>query len=97
MRSGLRLRSVKFKSGGEVRLLHDEFKGWMRDDFEQAARDIAAEPESDRMSGFAVVTWSVDGAVACTYRNTARSKLQTGDVPNYVRDVLAAEMAAKWK
>jgi hypothetical protein len=90
----LRCRRVRFKNGHSIEMLrpkHEDVAGRFRD-----ATDRAVSENQSPMIGYAIVTWHQDGTVFPAYHNGERSQLQAGQVPQYAKDVLLAEVAARW-
>lgn len=90
----MRLRSVRFKSGGSISVLRP--KTDTRDTFREVAARIGSNEVADRMAGFAVVAWTDNGVVTVDYENSAASPVAGGGVAQYVKDVLLAEQAVRW-
>jgi hypothetical protein len=49
-----------------------------------------------KLAGFAFVAWAETGEVFCDYNNGPRSLILAGQVPQYSKDVLLAEVAVRW-
>lgn len=94
----IRLRRVRFKTGGEIVPLV------MREDAAVAAiaesltvsAGAMTESFAGCMAGWALVSWSDDGNVCVNFRNGKKSFVPSGGVARYVGDVLAAEAAVRW-
>jgi hypothetical protein len=92
----LRLRSVRFKNGGEVRLLRPKVDVSVRESFDRTVERAKGLGRPEEMAGFAIVTWSRDGRAFVNFQNGSASPIMAGQVSSYVRDVLLAETGARW-
>ncbi len=90
----LRLRSVRFKSGGSISVLRPKTE--VRDAFREATARIGSNEVADRMAGFAVVAWTDNGVVTVNFENSASSPVAGGGVAQYVKDILLTEQAVRW-
>lgn len=91
--SRLRLRRIRFKSGGCIEVLKLREEG-IAAVLKETASDAANF--APNMAGFALVAWKPNGEVFVNYRNGDRSLIPGGGVPQYVKDVLLAEVAVRW-
>lgn len=90
-----RLRRIRFKDGRTIEVLRQPEKSrWVQDSL-TASCAKASEWGGAGMAGFALVAWSRDGEVYVNFENDG-SRLPAGGVPQYVRDVLLAEVASRW-
>lgn len=92
----MRLRSVRFKSGAEVRVFRPKTDFKVRDNFRTAAHRIGSNDCADSMAGWAIVCWTRDGRVTVNFENGNESPVPGGGVSRYCGDVLAAELAVRW-
>lgn len=92
----LRLRGVRFKNGGSVRLLRNPNDLKVRDDMRRAAASITSGPIGRDIAGFAMLAWDKDGYVVVDYENSTQSRIPAGGVPQDAKDVLLAEVAVRW-
>lgn len=92
----LRLRRVRFKSGGSVEVLRPRRDMTTHENFVRCTDRAANEALDSEIVGFAVVAWSRCGQVFVNFDNGNGSPLPGGAVPNFVRDVLLAEQAVRW-
>ncbi len=90
-----RIRAVRFKSGGEVRLLpsqrelqHNKIVGILKD----SVRSYL-ELYEGRMAGFALVVWDVDMRSSATLRMTPTSQVNTTQAPAFVGERLRREVS----
>lgn len=80
-----RIRSVRFKSGGEVRLLR-EVDYRERDYLMRDARTVL-EDQKD-LAGYAIVAWGQDMSSTTTAFAGPRSRIPTMMVPEFVKSEL---------
>lgn len=80
-----RIRAVRFKRGGEVRLLPSprealgrDVSGWLRKELE-----IALECHGGNLVGGAIIVWTCDGDSGAAVRNTTASPFPNTSVPNF--------------
>lgn len=79
-----RIRAVRFKSGGEIRLLPSlreetgrDVAAWLRRE-----TDSALACHGDSLAGAALVVWTADGDCGAAVRNTTASPLAHSAVPS---------------
>lgn len=89
--SMLRLRSVRWKNGGEIRLLPAPTD--RRVLIQEKIRDLLSRHDTP-VTGFAFVAWSSDGGSSAIY--AAGEPLLTMQIPDFVRERLMAEAVLKW-
>lgn len=89
----LRLRRVRFKNGNTIEVLRPK-----ADETPVRLQDSVAAALEDRSGivGYALVVWTADGRVTPAYYNGPRSPILAGQVPQYAKDVLLAEVATRW-
>lgn len=89
----LRLRRVKFKSGGSLEIMRapraENLNAALMASAERACEDASVE-------AFSLVGWRTDGSVYVNYRISDKSSIVAGQIPSLVRDVLVAEVAGRW-
>lgn len=87
-----RLRSVKFKSGGEVRLLNTNIDE-RRKEIERHCREVIDIQE--KIEGFAIVAWDKDGKSTC-YAANYESPIPHILIPEFVKSRLLAHRIELW-
>lgn len=93
----LRLRSVKFKNGGEVRLLKPPPKDtFSQNAFEERAVAFRESSVFENLAGFVLVGWDKTGTVFITVNNTNRSGVNAGGEAQFVHDAILAHVATTW-
>lgn len=93
----LRLRRVRFKSGGTLEVLRPiPQQSEILRRFSESAANCAADPEMQDMAGYAIVAWSVQSSVFVGYQQAAQCSIPAGHLPQYVKDCLLAETAGRW-
>lgn len=91
----LRLRRIRFKSGGEIRVLPPR-RNEIAERFATSANRLKADTDiTPRMAGYALVAWSADGYTYIDWQ-CGGPPVTTGDIPRYVHDVLVVELARTW-
>ena len=91
-----RIRAVRFKAGGEVRLLKNPREGKSREleaDLYDAADELI-ETHKDKIAGFALVMWTADGDAGGHLRNTQFSTLPHSALPELTADVIRRILVA---
>jgi hypothetical protein len=89
----LRCRRIRFKNGHTIEVLRpriDDVAGRLRSHVQAITSDGIP------LVGFAVVAWRADGTVMPSYYNGPRSPILAGQVPQYAKDCLLTECAARW-
>lgn len=89
-----RLRSIQYKDGRTLTILrpkHENVAGRLKASVEKAIDD---KPED--VVAYALIVWDISGMVFPAYYIGDRSPLPAGQIPQLVKDVLLAEMAARW-
>lgn len=90
----LRCRRVRFKNGGTIEMLRPK-----TEDVAARLRTSAVQAEDGNpkeIVGYALVVWRSSGEVFTAYHNGNRSPILAGQVPQYVKDCLLAEVAVRW-
>lgn len=90
----LRLRRVRFKDGRTVEVLRRRDDGEVGDRLRKVASQ--AIENASPVVGYALVAWYENGEVFPAFHNGRESPLLAGQVPQYAKDVLLAEVAARW-
>lgn len=93
--STLRLRAVRFKNGGEIRVLPQNTR---EDDirFVRERVERVIEVHNGRVAGMAVVVWAPDNSSTVTLTVNDSSKIPSIMVPDFVRNRLLAERIESW-
>lgn len=92
-----RLRRVRFKDGRTIEVLRQPPKSRaVQKGLEQSVSRALESCVGDNMVGFALVCWAETGEVYVNYSNGDKSLVSGGMVPQYVKDILIAEQAARW-
>ncbi len=80
-----RIRAVRFKSGGELRLLPSPREALSRDVAQWLRKEVevALENHGDYLAGCAIIVWTCDGDSGAAVRNTMASPLPTTAVPGF--------------
>lgn len=68
----------------------------MRDALAKSTTKLLNDDLGAQMVGYALVAWGADGSVWCTWDNSFGSGVPAAGVPQYVKDVLLADVASKW-
>ena len=71
----VRIRAVRFKSGGEVRVLpsvREDISGDLLNELNETAADVWNHHQG-KVAGFALIAWTADHDVAAHVQNTATS------------------------
>jgi hypothetical protein len=92
--SALRLRRIRFKDGRTIEVLrakHEDVAAKLR-----KAVELAIDDDPAGIVAYALVSWRSDGTVFPAFHNGSRSTIQAGQIPQYCKDVLLAEVAARW-
>jgi hypothetical protein len=91
----LRLRSVRFKNGGELRLLPTQTR---EDDvrFVRERVERVIDTHTGRIAGVALVVWAPDNSSTVTLSVNDSSKIPSIMVPDFVRNRLLAERIESW-
>lgn len=93
--SGLRLRRVRFKSGGSLEMLPSKSGGdraWV-----QRRINIALDQHGDdNLAGFGFVVWGFDNASTAVQGVAPGSPVSTVVAPDFVRNRLLLETAERW-
>lgn len=85
--SALRLRSIRFKSGGELRVLRsDNASASLRSDLRRRVRDLV-DKEPD-MAGFAIVVWDRKGLATTTISGLDQSPIPPLQVGSFAKAAL---------
>src|ERR1700731_639324 len=90
----LRLRRVRFKNGNTVEVLRTKNEDIVARLYKTVAHAI--EDASAEVVGYALVMWNADGTVFPAYYNGKKSPILSGQVPQYAKDCLLTETAARW-
>lgn len=91
----LRLRRIRFKSGGEIRVLAPR-RNCVTDRFIGTAEHVKSDKDVGRnMAGYALVVWSSNGFVHIDWENSGTAVL-TPDIPRMVSDALLTEIVKTW-
>lgn len=90
-----RIRAVRFKSGGEVRLLRLPTR---EDTIHYAKKRVGQAIDSlpDRIAGFAVVVWGADNGSVSLISVNEGSKIPSILAPDFVRNRLLASQIETW-
>lgn len=92
----LRLRRVRFKDGrANIEVMTRRSDGEVAGKLRGAAAK-AIETGTTEVVGYALVVWYADGLVFPAYHNGDKSPILAGQVPQYAKDVLLAEVATRW-
>lgn len=85
-----RIRAVRFKSGGEVRLLRskrEDISQWLVNELKIEANRIT-DYHLDKVAGFALVIWTADGDIGSALRNGETSQVPRSVLPSLVADAV---------
>lgn len=91
----IRIRSVKFKSGGEIRLLRLPDPEDARRFAENRAKKVI-DAYQGLVAGFAFVVWGADGGSTALVSVNEASNIPSIMVPDFVRNRLLAERIEAW-
>lgn len=91
----LRLRRVRFKSGGEITVLRPDKADPVRDHIGKTLCDLQ-DNFTAKLAGFAIVVWDVNGLVFVDYENGQNSGVAAGGVAEYAKNILASEQILRW-
>lgn len=96
MSSHLRLKSIRFKNGGELRVLNTS-DGNPRKEFMQTVNDMSATGyfKDGEIAGFAIVIWSNDGSMNSRQLCGGRSPYHYRHVAQMVGDVLKDDLTRR--
>ena len=85
-----RIRTVRFKNGGEIRLLQNPREKLHGELVESLSRDCAAmvREHEGQLAGFALVAWSADGSVGAQVRITAVSPYVQLAIPTIAAEAI---------
>ena len=89
----VRIRRVRFKSGGELHLLPDR-RDAVRGRVERNIRD--ALDTQDDIAGYAFVAWGANSDSTTTHWAGSQSAIPTILIPDFVRNRLLASQIIKW-
>lgn len=89
----IRLRRVRFKDGRAIEIFHRRDEIEIDKKFKASA---AIAMECTEMAGYAIVVWRKNGGSFCAWNNSFNSQVASGQVPQYVKDILMLETAANW-
>lgn len=89
-----RIRSVKFKNGGEIRVLKHEVSA-DRAIIERRVRECLDNKDGEPV-GFAFIVWSEDGISCCASGHTEKSKIPHILIPDFIRNRLLADQIEDW-
>lgn len=89
----IRLRRVRFKDGRTIEVFHRPDDLEIDKKFKASA---ASAMEGTEMAGYAIVAWRKNGGSFCAWNNSFNSQVASGQVPQYVKDMLILETAADW-
>ena len=85
-----RIRAVRFKRGGEVRLLPSKREAtarkvaaWLRNELE-----VAIDNHGDSLVGAALVIWTADGDCGSAVRNTSASPVAHSAIPGLCSEAI---------
>ena len=85
--SALRLRSVRFKSGGEIRVLRSHEPDVINSMFRKHAREMAdSEPN---MAGFIIIAWDRQASATVSVMSGKASPVAGVALPGYAHDAVA--------
>lgn len=91
----LKLRSIRFKNGGEIRLLpipaSDLEPAYAKERIGRVV-DALAGP----VAGFAIVAWGPDGKSTALMHTTKASLMPSMMIPEFVRNRLLADQIERW-
>jgi hypothetical protein len=93
--SYLKLRSVRFKGGGEIRNLKLRGPEDARRMIEREMADVMRIQGKD-IAGMAMVVWGVDGGSTVGLAVTPRSKMPSDSVPDFIRTRISSEITERW-
>jgi len=91
-----RLRSVRFKNGGEIRLLpspREELSWRLATELLDAGAELI-ETHAGKLAGFAVVVWTADGDAGGHLRNTRFATVPPSALPTFTADVVRRILVA---
>lgn len=91
----MRVRAVRFKNGGEVRLLRFPTA---EDDrrFVEAQIKRALDSHPDRVAGFAFVVWGPDNGSVATQSANDLSRIPSIMIGEFVKNRLLASTIERW-
>lgn len=90
-----RLHSVKFKNGGEVRVIRHETNE-DRKVVEQGLRNVLNNHSESDIAGFAIIVWGTDGGSTVSLGRNDKSQIPSILIPDFVRSRLLAEKIEQW-
>ena len=92
-----KIRTVRFKSGGELRLMDDPM--------EKVAQEVLASYQRDgsenlgghgkKLAGFALVSWTVDNEYGVSTHISRRSPIIGAQVPSFCKDAITGFMITR--
>lgn len=91
-RSGLRLRSVRFKDGRTFTVLRPE-QNYDRRIVESGVREVLDQHSVD-FAGYAFMVWGMDGSSTCDLQT--KSNIPSILVPDFVRNRLLGMKIEEW-
>ena len=92
-----RLRRVRFKDGRTLEVFRKPIPPQeIQANLRMTVNRCLESEVGDGMAGFAFVAWAKTGEVFVNYENGDGSLVSGGAVPQYVKDILLAELAARW-
>ncbi len=93
-----RVSRVRFKSGGEVRVLPPPVVDPVRREAEEGLRRMLDCPNAGRPAGYAMVLWDAKGGSQCGYWSGPGPTWPVPQVmiPDYVRARLLLAIATQW-
>lgn len=89
-----RIRSVKFKNGGEVRVLKHESSS-DRGIIERRVRGVLDAFEEVPV-GFAFIVWGEDGISCCAAGRNEKSQIPHILIPDFIRNRILADQIEDW-
>mgnify|MGYP001613074587 CR=1 FL=1 len=90
-----RLRRVRFKSGGEIRVLPNK-QNDILEKFKLSVRKCLDGEVAPQMMAYAMVTWARDGRIYVAWNNSYGSGIPSGGIPQHTKDILMADLGAQW-
>ena len=92
--STLRCRAVKFKTGGEIRVLKKKWND--TDTVVRQATERVLKAHTEGIAGYAIVVWGSDGEMTSSLGCGPRNRVPPILVPELVRNKLLAHKITDW-
>jgi hypothetical protein len=90
-----RLRRIRFKDGRTIEVFRRRTRT-VQLALQECTKKFIDADHDNLICGFALVAWDTNGEVLVHYENQDGSLVQSGQVPQFVKDCLLAEVAVRW-